>query len=226
MDAMNTGFGGFYAGPPRSRPKQRSYSVALASKLRDALVGLALKRGITPSELVRAAALVAPDGHRDIEDPGEPLPGDRDVTYYPRPLGPPRAVRRKPRLKLRLPDGLDEGTIRRLIALALALDDGDGWRLRPASELDRMRALEANGQELRDMMERLAVMPLKDGVKTARQAAYLMGFLVEYGLDPDVVNARFRALAPIYHPDRGLLADPVRMAQLIAARKLLLDGRR
>jgi hypothetical protein len=75
---------------------------------------------------------------------------------------------------------------------------------------------------LRQALARLSFRPLRGGVKTAAQAAYVLGMPSEWGLDEATVNARYRLLAPIYHPDGGQLADAERMAQLIEARRLLL----
>ena len=75
---------------------------------------------------------------------------------------------------------------------------------------------------LRQALARLSFRPLRGGVKTAAQAAYVLGMPSEWGLDEATVNARYRLLAPIYHPDSSQLADAERMAQLIEARSLLL----
>jgi hypothetical protein len=75
---------------------------------------------------------------------------------------------------------------------------------------------------LRQALDRVSFRPLRAGVRTAAQAAYVLGMPSEWGLDEATVNARYRLLAPIYHPDGGQLADAERMAQLIEARSLLL----
>jgi hypothetical protein len=75
---------------------------------------------------------------------------------------------------------------------------------------------------LHQALDRVSFRPLRGGVRTAAQAAYVLGMPSEWGLDEATVNARYRLLAPIYHPDSGQLADAERMAQLIEARSLLL----
>jgi hypothetical protein len=75
---------------------------------------------------------------------------------------------------------------------------------------------------LRLALERVSFRPMRGGVRTASQAAYILGLASEWGLDEATVNARYRLLAPIYHPDGGQLADAERMAQLVEARNLLL----
>jgi hypothetical protein len=50
-----------------------------------------------------------------------------------------------------------------------------------------------------------------------------MGFANEWGLSPELVTGRYRQLARIYHPDTGIAADSSRMAQLTAARGVLMQ---
>ena len=93
-----------------------------------------------------------------------------------------------------------------------------GWR----SPSARSPALKEQLATLHQALDRVSFRPLRGGVRTAAQAAYVLGMASEWGLDEATVNARYRLLAPIYHPDGGQLADAERMAQLIEARRLLL----
>ena len=92
-----------------------------------------------------------------------------------------------------------------------------------AAEVNRAAA---KVEEVAVAIDRIAFRPLPTGVKTPRQAAYVMGFLHEWGIDEATVTARFRQLAPVFHPDTGAAASETRMAQLIDARKLLADHAR
>lgn len=87
---------------------------------------------------------------------------------------------------------------------------------------DEVASLKEQLAILRQALDRVSFRPLRGGVRTAAQAAYVLGMPSEWGLDEATVNARYRLLAPIYHPDGGQLADAERMAQLIEARALLL----
>ena len=93
----------------------------------------------------------------------------------------------------------------------------------PLAEAEReIAGLKERLAIFRQALDRASFRPLKGGVRTTSQAAYVLGLPSEWGLDETTVNARYRQLAPIYHPDGGQLADPERMAQLIEARSLLL----
>jgi len=106
-------------------------------------------------------------------------------------------------------------------ALAALQEPGTGDGRLAVSEREIFALKEQLGI-LRQALDRVAFRPLRGGVRTAAQAAYVLGMPSEWGLDEATVNARYRLLAPIYHPDGGQLADAERMAQLIEARSLLL----
>ena len=59
----------------------------------------------------------------------------------------------------------------------------------------------------------LSFEPLRNGVKTRNDALYVLGFPADGNPDSDTVNARFRMLATIHHPD-GAYGDHGRMSQL------------
>jgi hypothetical protein len=109
---------------------------------------------------------------------------------------------------------------------ALQVKPARGRRAASAEALDPRDLENAKLKEqlgiLRQAIERVSFRPLRGGVRTAAQAAYILGMPSEWGLDEATINARYRLLAPIYHPDGAQLADAERMAQLIEARNLLL----
>lgn len=106
---------------------------------------------------------------------------------------------------------------------ALAALQQAGGEAGPLAEaLHEIGRLKEQLVTLRQALDRTSFRPLRGGVRTAAQAAYVLGMPSEWGLDEATVNARYRLLAPIYHPDGGQLADAERMAQLIEARNLLL----
>lgn len=162
------------------------------------VAGLAARRGGTPSAIAAAALLL---GSAAAEDPG---PGDGV-------------------LELHLPRPVDAATVRR--ALAGALDLADGATV-PAAQADRLRSrvetLEYRAKSLANALERVSFRPLDGGVREVRDAAQIFGFVNEWCFDEDRVVRRFRELAPVYHPDTGVVACRERMAQLIEARNLLI----
>ena len=127
-------------------------------------------------------------------------------------------------LDLRLAPGLDGAAIRRGLATALAI--ADGWRLVPTAEATRLEGrletLEYRNKALANALERVSFQPLEGGLTQVRDAASLFGFVNEWCFDEDRVVRRFRELAPVYHPDTGMVGCRQRMAQLIEARNLLI----
>lgn len=159
---------------------------------------LALRRGTTPSAIAAAALLLGPAA---AEDPGS---GDGF-------------------LELHLPRREDPAAVRR--ALAAALDLAEGATV-PAAHADRLKSrvetLEYRAKSLANALARVSFLPLDGGVREVRDAARIFGFVNEWCFDEDRVVRRFRELAPVYHPDTGVVACRERMAQLIEARNLLI----
>lgn len=173
-----------------------------------AVDALAARRGCDAAALAAAAVLLGGDGRLDaVDDPG----GGEAVLLLPFSAADA---------------ALGDTAIRRRLALALRLADPAGWRLLPAGEVERQDArvetLEYRNKALANALERVSFQPLKDGVLRVRDAAQVFGFANEWCFDEDRVVRRFRELAPVYHPDTGVVACRERMAQLIEARNVLI----
>ncbi len=198
------------AAPLRVRPSTVAYSVPCEAGFAAAVRRLAEQRQVDLSALAASALLLAPAA---LPDPG--APEGRNAAG-----GAEAAC-----LELRLAPGLDEGAIRRALAAALALADPQ-WRLVPADELRRLEgAVETLGyrnKALAHALERVSFRPLDGKLTQVRDAAQLFGFVNEWCFDEDRVVKRFRELAPVYHPDTGVVACRERMGQLIEARNLLI----
>lgn len=179
------------------------YTVPCGARFRDAVLHLADRRGCEAAALAGAALLLGVDA---VPDPGIP---EDDAPAF---------------LELRLAPGLDDGAIRR--ALAAALGGAEGWRLMPAAEVARLEgrieSLEYRNKALVNALERVSFQPLAGGLTQVRDAASMFGFANEWCFDEDRVVRRFRELAPVYHPDTGMVGCRERMAQLIEARNLLI----
>ena len=211
---------------PRLRDERVVYTVPCQAGFRGAVLALAKKRGVDAAELVRMVlTLVSPAVRAAIPDPGVPGPEDGGP---PGRLGPP--VRRTvptlvPTLVLRLDPDLDHATIRQALAVALALDDPKSHRLIREDEHARLATsverLEYRNRALANAVERLSFRP-RPGRLGLRDAALMLGFASEHDFDEQLVTKRFRELAPIFHPDTGILPCRERMAQLIDARNLLI----
>lgn len=166
----------------------------------EAVAELARRRGVRPRELATAALLLVGSANAEL-DPG---PGTARLDIAP-------------------PVGTDAATVRRALSLALALAEGKR-PLREADHLEtRLESLEYRNTALKRALERLAFQPLQGGISDVREAARLFGFVNEWCFDEAALMKRFRELAPVYHPDTGIVACRERMAQLIEARNLLLD---
>ncbi|TWA90759.1 hypothetical protein FBY14_104263 [Azospirillum brasilense] len=181
------------------------YSVPCTPAFAAAAVRLAAGRGTDVSALAAAALLLVSDR---MPDPGAPDDAERAM------------------LELRLPPGHSEPAIRRALAAALALAE-PGCRLMPAGEAGRLEGavetLTYRNKALAHALERVSFRPLDGKLTQVRDAAQMFGFVNEWCFDEDRVVKRFRELAPVYHPDTGVVACRDRMAQLIDARNLLIN---
>ncbi len=200
---------------------KRSHTVHCPSDFRDRVLDLARRRNVNVADLARSVLLVFdPEMIVAVPDPGEPGRGDREEVVLRSGPSKGRPWRRKPRLQVRLPPGLDAKTARRALAVALALDEGK-------VRLELRHAGESSSARLRDEVERmktiiasLAPPLLPGGVETLTEALHVLGF--SPGSDPDTaeIRSRFRTLAAIHHPDSGH-GDHQRMAQLNQAIEIL-----
>ncbi|MEI8394465.1 MAG: hypothetical protein WCF85_07000 [Rhodospirillaceae bacterium] len=211
---------------PRLQDDRVVYTVPCQAPFRTAVLGLAKRRGIDAAGLVRMVrTLVSPGVCALIADPGEPNGDDRDNPLHRHGSGYQPVPSLTPTLVLRLDYGLDHATIRQALAVALALDDAKGYRLIEVEEHKRLSAsvekLEYRTRALANAVERLAFRPRR-GRLDLREAAGMLGFINDHEYDEQLVTKRFRELAPIYHPDTGILPCRERMGQLIDARNLLI----
>jgi len=211
---------------PHLRDSRVIYAVPCQAGFRTAVLTLAKRRGVDAAELVRMVlTLVSPSVREGIPDPGEPGADDRDNPQR-RPGGGRQPMPGlAPTLVLRLQPGLDHTTIRQALAVAVALDDPKSHRLVQSTEHNRLTSrvekLEYRNRALANAVERLSFRP-RPGRLGLRDAAAMLGFTSEHEYDEQLVTKRFRELAPIYHPDTGILPCRERMALLIDARNLLV----
>lgn len=202
---------------PWSEAKSRSYVVSCSSGFRDAVLEIAERRGVNAGELARAVLLLMPDEAASFPDPGEPDPADRETVILKSGVNQGKNWRRKPRLQVRLPSGHSPGSIRRALALAVAMDNGDytvrveDGRL-PSGD-QRLREAKSEITRLRYQMKALGFEPLEHGVRTRVQALYVLGYPPDATPGTDEIRKRYRRLAAIHHPDSGN-GDHRRMSQL------------
>lgn len=201
----------------------RSYVVPCAAAFRDAVLAAARRRGASPADLARSALLLAgEDRIRAWPDPGEPAPHDRETVTVRSGAARDRALRRKPRLQVRLVGAYSLPLIRKALALALALEDGAAsLRIEPrgAGLEARYAALEEDFARAREAVAALGPLP-PPAVATPEDALHLLGFPPRTRPTLDAAQARYRRLAKIFHPD-GAFGDAARMGQLNEALRIL-----
>jgi len=217
---------------------KHSYTVPCASRFRDEVLALATAKHCNVADLARSVVLVVSrnviDAHKD---PGEPARDDRETVVLKSGRSQGKPWRRKPRLQVRMAPGFEIETIRKALALALAIERGHmnvGVESETAiseaeMEQEAQHALLRNThnemERLRNVVQALHFEPLPDGVHTREQALYVLGFPPGASADLNAVRMRFRRLATVYHPD-GKDGCHQRMSQLNAAMELLRRGSR
>ena len=215
-----------------------SYTIPCSSAFRDAIDALAASRQVNVADLARSILLVIPEtAIREVPDPGDPPPEDREETTLKSGPSAGKLWRRKPRLQVRLSAGYNVTMVRRALNLALKLNQGD---LTPKLEKARpdtgavktqkptepreppqpSRPLQEEVDRLQSIVSALMFEPLEEGVTTRADARHVMGFAPTDRPDKATVRARFRKLAAIHHPD-GNYGNHQRMSQLNAAMDLL-----
>ncbi|MDR3518968.1 MAG: hypothetical protein P4M00_24475 [Azospirillaceae bacterium] len=205
-----------------------THTVPCRSALKDAIDSIASDRGTTVSLVLKNLLTVLdPVTIANLPDPGEPT--DADVWTHNVLLsnGRMRRVRVIPKLRIRFPVRLDPGTVRKAAWTVVALTQRTSLTLTTVQQTQALEQ-EINRQRVRleqfaAALETLAFRLQRNPIRNAAQAAYILGFAHEWGLDAPTVNSRFRSLAPIFHPDTGLISSADRMSQLVEARNFLLE---
>lgn len=105
---------------------KHSYTIPCASAFRDAVEKLALRRRVNVGDIARSVLLAVPPATiAAFPDPGEPEPDDRETVILKSGPAEGRPWRRKPRLQVRMAPGYSVEAIRRALAMALALAQGE-----------------------------------------------------------------------------------------------------
>lgn len=216
--------------------KKHSYTVPCASRFRDQVADLALRKRCNAADLARSVVLLVPRGVIDgYPDPGGPARDDRETVVLKSGTAMGKPWRRKPRLQVRLAPGLSIETIRKALALALAIDRGHmrldvesearktEAEMRQEAQTTMMRAAHDEMERLKNVVEALQFEPLAGGVMSRDQALYVLGFPPGSFPDAGALRQRFRRLATVYHPD-GKNGSHQRMSQLNAAMEMLRRG--
>lgn len=212
----------------RSSKTKASYAIPCSTAFRDRMTRLADRQGVNVGDLARSVMLTVPSETIDAaEDPGDPQRGDRETITLKSGPNAGKPWRRKPRLQVRLPGGLDPIRIRKALGLAWALSEGE---LRLVLEESRSLTRDEEVAKLQDsldrhraMIETLSFEKMPHGVRTRQEAAYILGFPPWESPTPETVRARYRVLATVHHPDSGV-GDTERMSLLNQAMSFLKRG--
>jgi len=215
---------------------KHSYTVPCASRFRDEVFALAQAKHCNVADLARSVVLVVPlgviNGHKD---PGEPARDDRETVILKSGRSAGKPWRRKPRLQVRMAPGFEIETIRKALALALAIERGhmsvdvESEVAISAAEMEQeaqhvlLRDTHEEMARLQNVVKALYFEPLNDGVQTREQALYVLGLPPGSVPDLNTIRLRFRRLATVFHPD-GKDGCHQRMSQLNAAMELLRRG--
>ncbi len=203
---------------------------------------MARRHGVNVADVTRSVVLlVQPVLLSAFPDPGGPAKGDREVVTIKSGPSKGRPWHRKPRLQVRMPPGNRPAVLRRALALALAMDQGDisvsldgledaakpvdVWTPESEDRRQPLSALETEEDDeelarLRAIVSVLSFEPLTGGVQTREQALHVLGLAPNSIPDLGILRARFRILAAIHHPDSGY-GNHERMSQLNSAMELL-----
>ncbi|MEQ8193585.1 MAG: J domain-containing protein, partial [Rhodospirillales bacterium] len=166
-----------------STTKKHSYTITCAMSFRDRIERLAARRRVNVGDLARSVLLMVPgETIANFPDPGEPKAEDRETVILKSGTAKGRIWRRKPRLQVRMSPGVEAKMIRRALAMALAMEQGEldiyleksmpGGK--PVKEIARMA--EAEVERLRTIVSALSFDPLPDGIKTRDDALHVLGF--------------------------------------------------
>ncbi len=190
--------------------------VSCATGFYDAVLALAGRRGVTPAALASGVLALTDPDRAGIEDPG----GGPALLQLVRPVGlAPTTVRRALALALRL---ADPAALARAVAPPPDPVPDPETIARLDSQQRRIEQLEYRNDRLLAALDRISFQPHDGCPRDVREAAAVLGLAQETAFDEQRVTRRFRELAPLYHPDTGVLPSRGRMAQLIDARNLLI----
>lgn len=133
------------------------------------------------------------------------------------------------RIALRVSPQWERQAVRQAILLASGLERSV-YSITPAGQVETLtnalaRETQRNAQLL-DYLERLSFAPLPDGVRSDADALHVLGMPHTSLGDSEALARRFRAIAPVYHPDTGLPNSHGRMVQVLDARRRLMGASR
>ena len=218
----------------RARIAVMGQPIAIACSLafRDQVLALAARRRVSVGDLLRAVAVLLPlQAFEEVADPGEPPLYERDTVVVKSGTHKGATLKRKPRLQVRLKESLsfeqDPPTLRKALALALALEKQE-WALSLEKTREREQRKTRHDKtkqliaELERGIERLAFRPLVSNCSTLEDACYIFGLRPSAHPSEELVRQRFRDLAAVFHPD-AIKGDHERMSQLNQAMQLFKD---
>lgn len=210
-------------------PPTKSYVIPCPAWFRDKVIQLAEQQDASIADLIRGVRLLLPPAALDkVLDPGDPGPDDRETITLKSGREAEKSVRRKPRLQARLEPGISVKDMRKALSLCLLLDEGSltvavetaGTPKHDPAAAARIEGLQEEIDRLRLILTTLAFDPLPNGVMTRSDALYVLGFQPTARPDRRTIQAKFRMLALIFHPD-ATTGDTQRMAQLNEAQRIL-----
>lgn len=213
------------------KQNKQSYTVTCSSRFRDSVLKMAENRGVNAADLARSVALMVPQTSIEaFPDPGEPNISDRETITLKSGKSKGRPWQRKPRLQIRLVAGYSIVFLRKVLAVALALDqekahlhlEAPNHGLAPEALYRKANSKQAEAEALKrqNIVSVLAFKPFAGGIQTLSEATYVLGFPPGGIPDQATLRNRFRMLASVLHPDSGY-GSHEHMSQLNTAMDLL-----
>jgi hypothetical protein len=194
--------------------RSRRLIIACSVDLAEAARSAEARSGRTLSQLVNGLLYALPE---------EAIDGLAD---FAEPQG--RSRRQGARLPVRVAPRWHRAAIRRAIGFICGTDSGQLLVVSATDQADLWRELERSQrriEQLLSFLERLSFQPIPGGVRSQEEARYILGLAPTAPTDTESLIARFRSLAPVYHPDSGLSESHTRMVQLLEARRYLANWR-
>lgn len=198
------------------------YVIPCSNSFKKAVLELAHKKKVNAGDLARSVFLIfSQEQIENFPDAAEPSLSEREEIILKTGILKGQKLKRKPRLQVRMPEGLTSAFIRKALLIALALERNELF-------LELEQSFNPKKSELNDEIERLkttvailAFEPLRNGIKNKNDALFVLGFPPNSKPDLKTTKLRFRMLASIFHPD-SIFGSHERMSNINSAMDFLV----
>ncbi|MGD9638673.1 MAG: J domain-containing protein [Alphaproteobacteria bacterium] len=194
-----------------------AYVVPCSNTFRNDVLELAKKKKVNAGDLARSIFLIF--SKEEIEafpDTAEPDIYEREEVVLKSGTAKGQSFKRKPRLQVRMPQGLSASFIRKSLLMALALEKKELSLELDQKQTPKKNDLKQEIDRLKTVISHLAFEPLRDGVRSKDEALFVLGFPPHSNPDLTLAKVKFRILASIFHPD-SIFGSHDRMSNINSA---------